>query len=164
MPDSNMTKLPSQRYHEVVAFKPLGTRVVLVIEDADLQRTPLGLYMPSKDREKPLQGRAVEVGRDVSEIAVGDLVLFERYCGAPIESSGKPPILILDESDVMAIVEKGGFYANRKDRAIIEAAYNYIRHPGDDPSDWRESFAQLKNAVEQGICEIEQNMGKGIIK
>jgi chaperonin GroES len=108
LPESNLTKLPSQRYHEEVAFRPLGTRVALVIEDADLQRTPSGLYMPSKDREKPLQGRAAAVGPEVKEIAAGDLVLFERYCGAPVESNGKPPILILDESDVMAIVEKGG--------------------------------------------------------
>ncbi len=110
MSQSNLTSTPHQQFYEEAAFKPLGARLVCVIEDAELERRPSGLFLPSKDREKPLLARVIEVGSGVKEVKPRDLVIFERYSGSEIRSTNKPAVLVLDEADVLAIVEKGGQY------------------------------------------------------
>lgn len=114
MTQANLTTTPAQVFYEEVAFRPLGTRVVAVVEDGELERRPSGLFLPAKDREKPLLARVVEVGAGVKEIETRDLVIFERYAGAEIRSTNKPAVLILEEADIMAIVERGGRFLHEE--------------------------------------------------
>lgn len=107
MTQANLTSVAAQVFHEEVSFKPLGKRVVCVTEEAELEKHSSGLFLPAKDRERPLLARAVAVGKDVEEIEAGDLVLYERFAGAAIKSTDKPAILILEEGDIMATVKKG---------------------------------------------------------
>ena len=94
-------------------LKPLGNRVVVEpIEQEDV--TIGGIVLPETAKEKPQKGTVLSVGpgeRDDAgkriplDIAVDDTVLFAKYSGTEIKVEGKK-ILILRESDVLAIVEE----------------------------------------------------------
>lgn len=116
---NNTTTLPWV-IHENISFRPLGTNVLLIVEDTE-RKTPGGLYLPTRDREAALIARVVAVGGDVyTDINPGDRVLFERYAGTAIRSTDKPAILILDASDIMAVIEsdKSGCFCGGKSGGV----------------------------------------------
>jgi chaperonin GroES len=91
---------------------PLADRIVVrVPRDAGLARG--GLHIPDMARERPQQGDVVAVGpgrvdergghRVPMEVTVGDRVLYGPQVGAEVTVAGVP-LLILRESDVLAIV------------------------------------------------------------
>ncbi|MCJ7625511.1 MAG: co-chaperone GroES [Anaerolineaceae bacterium] len=94
-------------------LKPLGNRVVVEpIEQEDV--TVGGIVLPDTAKEKPQKGKVLSVGpgerdddgkRIPLDIAVDDTILFAKYSGTEIKVEGKK-ILILRESDVLAIVEE----------------------------------------------------------
>jgi len=96
-----------------INLKPLGSRIVVEpLEQED--KTASGLFLPETAKEKPQQGKVLSIGpgdRDDSgnriamDVAVDDVVLFAKYGGTEIKIDGKK-LLILRESDILAIVEK----------------------------------------------------------
>jgi chaperonin GroES len=96
-----------------INFKPLGDR--LVIEPLEQEeRTATGIVLPETAKEKPQKGTVLAVGpgarddkgqRIAMDTSVGDTVLFAKYAGTEIKVDGKK-LLILKESDVLAIVEE----------------------------------------------------------
>ena len=72
-----------------------------------------GLYIPDTAKEKPQQGEIVagpgrfdEKGgqRIPMDVKVGDQVLYGKYSGTEVTIEGGQALLILRESDVLAIV------------------------------------------------------------
>lgn len=95
-------------------LKPLGDRLVVRPIEQD-EQTSSGLFLPETAKEKPQQGRVEAAGpgarsdngdRTPMEVSVGDTVLYAKYAGTSIKIDGKE-VLILKESDVLAIVENG---------------------------------------------------------
>jgi chaperonin GroES len=94
-------------------LKPLGDR--LVVEPVEQEEmTASGLVLPETAKEKPQKGTVLAIGpgrrdddgdRIEMDVAVGDIVLYAKYGGTEIKIDGKK-LLILKESDVLAIVEK----------------------------------------------------------
>ena len=94
-------------------LKPLGSRLVVEpIEQEDV--TASGIVLPETAKEKPKRAEVLAAGpgdRDDAgeriplDVKVGDVVLFAKYSGTEIKLDGKK-LLILKESDVLAIVEK----------------------------------------------------------
>lgn len=94
-------------------LKPLGSRVVIEpIEQEEV--TAGGIVIPDTAKEKPQQGVILAVGpgdRDDDgkyipmDVKVGDKVLFAKYAGTEIKIDSKK-LLILRESDLLAIIEK----------------------------------------------------------
>ena len=93
-------------------LKPLGDRLVVKPSEQE-EQTASGIFLPETAKEKPQQGSVVAVGPGVRnekgdrvalDVAEGDLVLYARYAGTTIKVDGEE-ILILKESDVLAIVE-----------------------------------------------------------
>ena len=90
-------------------IKPLADRVLIEpisIED----KTASGIILPdTADKEKPEQGKVIEVGpgRRGKEIGVkvGDLVLFNKYGPTEIKIDNKE-YLIAKQEDILAILEK----------------------------------------------------------
>jgi chaperonin GroES len=77
------------------------------------QTTASGLVLPETAKEKPQEGVVLAVGpgrrdddgdRIDMDVAVGDVVLYAKYAGTEVKVSEKK-LLILKESDVLAIVE-----------------------------------------------------------
>ena len=94
-------------------LKPLGDR--LVVEPMEQEEmTASGLVLPETAKEKPQQGSVLATGpgrrdddgkRIEMDVAVGNTVLYAKYAGTEIKIDGKK-LLILKESDVLAIIEK----------------------------------------------------------
>jgi chaperonin GroES len=93
-------------------LKPLSDRLVIKpLEQED--QTSSGILLPETAKEKPQLGKVIAVGpgarketgeRVAMDVKVDDVVLYAKYSGTTIKLSGKD-VLILKESDVLAIVE-----------------------------------------------------------
>lgn len=97
-----------------IGLRPLGDRVV-VRPLAREEVTKSGIVLPDTAKEKPQQGEVLAVGpgrvldngeRLTMELKNGDRVLFAKYSGTEFKHE-EDELLILRESDVLAIVENG---------------------------------------------------------
>ena len=94
-------------------LKPLGDRVVVDPLEKE-ERTASGIILPETAKEKPQEGEILAVGpgrRDdtgkliVMDVKKGDTILFAKYAGTEVKIEDRK-LLILKESDILAIVEK----------------------------------------------------------
>lgn len=93
-------------------FRPLHDRVVVRrLEDDEV--TPGGIIIPDTAKEKPQEGEVVSVGpgtRDEKgkvhalDVKAGDRVLFGKWSGSEVKLGGEE-LLIMKESDIMAVIE-----------------------------------------------------------
>lgn len=95
-------------------LKPLGDRLVVKPIEQE-EQTASGIYLPETAKEKPQQGEVIAVGpgarnekgeRIPMDVQLGDVVLYAKYAGTNVKVQGDE-LLILRESDVLAIVENG---------------------------------------------------------
>jgi chaperonin GroES len=95
-------------------IKPLSDRVVVKpLEETEQMKG--GLYIPDTAKEKPQEGEIVAIGpgrvsdegkRIEIELTVGDRVIYGKYSGTEV-TVGDDELLILRESDVLAVVANG---------------------------------------------------------
>ncbi|MBN1315134.1 MAG: co-chaperone GroES [Anaerolineales bacterium] len=94
-------------------IKPLGDRVVVEPIEQE-QTTASGIILPETAKEKPQEGKVLAIGpgrrdddgkRVAMDVAVGDNVLYAKYAGTEVKLGDKK-LLILKESDILAIVVK----------------------------------------------------------
>jgi chaperonin GroES len=92
--------------------KPLADRVVVRPLSRE-EKTASGIVLPDTAKEKPQEGEVIAVGpgryedgkRVELEVKVGDRVIFSKYAGTEVKIDNDE-LLILRESDILAIVEK----------------------------------------------------------
>ena len=94
-------------------LKPLGNRLVVEPLEAE-EVTAGGIVLPETAKEKPQKGTVLSTGpgerddkgkRIEMDVQAGDTVLYAKYGGTEIKVDGKK-LLILKETDVLAIIEK----------------------------------------------------------
>jgi chaperonin GroES len=94
-------------------IRPLADKVLVERVEAE-SKTAGGIVLPDTAKEKPQRGKIVSVGpgkimedgkNKEMQIKKGDLVLFTSYAGTEVKIDGKE-YLIMDESDIMAVIEK----------------------------------------------------------
>jgi chaperonin GroES len=94
-------------------IRPLADKVLVERVEAE-SKTAGGIVLPDTAKEKPQRGKVVSVGegklledgtRREVQVKKGDLVLFTSYAGTEVKVDGKE-YLIMDESDIMAVIEK----------------------------------------------------------
>jgi len=94
-------------------IRPLADKVLLERVEAE-NKTAGGIVLPDTAKEKPQRGKIVSVGqgkvlddgtRKQMQVKKGDMVLFTSYAGTEVKINGKE-YLIMDESDIMAVIEK----------------------------------------------------------
>ena len=95
-----------------VTLQPLGDR--LVVEPIEQEETTAGgILLPETAKEKPQEGKVIAVGpgkldengkRVKMEVKEGDRVLYAKYAGTEIKLEGEEKVLILRESDILALV------------------------------------------------------------
>jgi chaperonin GroES len=94
-------------------IRPLADKVLVQRVEAETQ-TAGGIFLPDSAKEKPQRGKIISVGagkvlddgtRKKVQVKKGDAVLFTSYAGTDIKIDGKE-YLIMDESDIMAVIEK----------------------------------------------------------
>ena len=98
----------------MIKLKPLGDRLVIEAIEQD-ETTASGILIPETAKEKPQEGRVLAAGpgrlddngkRVAMGVKVGDRVLYAKYGGTEIKLEDNKKVLILRESDVLALVER----------------------------------------------------------
>lgn len=85
-------------------IKPLGERI-LIQEVKQEEVTKSGIVLPgTASKEKPIIGEVLAVGNEVSEVKVGEKVIYEKYTGTEVKD-GDVEYLLIDMKNVLAIVE-----------------------------------------------------------
>lgn len=87
-------------------IKPIGKRILVKLVKEE-EKTASGIILPgASDKEKPSIGNVIAVGNDkeLSEIKVGQKVIYSKYTGTEIKDNDEK-YLILNIEDVLAIVE-----------------------------------------------------------
>ena len=95
-----------------VNLKPLADRVIVEpMEEEEV--TSSGIILPETAKEKPQKGTLIAVGpgrKDekgkviAMDVKVGDVALFAKYAGTEVKLDGGRKVLVLRESDILAIV------------------------------------------------------------
>ncbi len=97
---------------EKVNLKPLADRVVVQPLESE-EMTAGGIVLPDTAKEKPQKGKILAVGpgkKDESgsvipmEVEVDDVVLFAKYAGTELKLEEDQEVLILRESDILAVI------------------------------------------------------------
>jgi chaperonin GroES len=98
----------------MIKLRPLGDRLVVEAIEQD-ETTASGILIPETAKEKPQEGNVLAAGpgrldengkRVAMEVKVGDRVLYAKYGGTEIKLEGNKKVLILRESDILALVER----------------------------------------------------------
>jgi len=96
-----------------VNLKPLADRVIVEPIEQE-ETTASGIVLPETAKEKPQEGNVLAVGpgrmdddgkRWPLDVKKGDKVLFAKYAGTEVKLPDDRKILVLKESDILAIVE-----------------------------------------------------------
>ena len=94
--------------------KPLADRVLVKPAEAE-ETTKSGIIIPDTAKEKPAEGKVVAVGegnrddhgkRIPLDVKKGDHILFAKWGGTEVKVDGRE-LIILKETDILAIVKKG---------------------------------------------------------
>jgi chaperonin GroES len=94
-------------------IKPLGDKVIVQRLEAE-SKTAGGIVLPDSAKEKPKRGKIVAVGdgkqlddggRGQMSVKKGQEVLFSSYAGTEVKMTDGAEYLIMDESEILAIVE-----------------------------------------------------------
>jgi chaperonin GroES len=95
-------------------IKPLGDRIVVETLEKDVETFAGGqLILPDTAKEKPQQGKVLAVGpgarddkgkRIPIDVAVGDTVVFAKYSGTTFKTDEGKELLLMRESDVLAVL------------------------------------------------------------
>jgi chaperonin GroES len=93
-------------------IRPINDKLVVKRLEAE-EKTKGGILLPDTAKEKPKEGKVIAVGegklledgkRAELQVKVDDRVIFTSYAGTEIKVDGES-YLILDESDVLAVVD-----------------------------------------------------------
>lgn len=94
-------------------LRPLSDRLVVEPQEKE-EKTASGIILPETAKEKPQKGTVLAAGpgridddgkRIEMDVKTGDVVLYARFAGTEIKIDDRK-LLILKESDILAIVEK----------------------------------------------------------
>lgn len=94
-------------------LRPLSDRLVVEPQEKE-KKTASGIILPETSKEKPQNGTVLAAGpgridnhgrRIEMDVKTGDVVLYAMYASTEIKIDDRK-LLILKESDILAIVEK----------------------------------------------------------
>ena len=94
-------------------IQPLGDRLVIIRVEAS-DKSKGGIILPDSAKQKPQRGKVEAVGpgrllgdgkRQPLQVKIGDTVLFTNWAGDEFKETHGENILLLRESDVLAVVD-----------------------------------------------------------
>ncbi|MBZ7985326.1 co-chaperone GroES [Campylobacter sp. Cr9] len=83
-------------------FTPLNKRVLIKCAN-ETKTTASGIIIPDNAKEKPQQGEVIAVAKDISDVKVGDKVVFGKYAGSELKIDNEN-YLILSFDDILGIL------------------------------------------------------------
>lgn len=85
-------------------IQPMAEYVVVQAEEAQT-KTASGLYLPGNAQEKPKTAKVVAVGKEVSEVKVGDRVIYKNEYEATNVKVGKDEYILVFKKNIIATVK-----------------------------------------------------------
>ena len=85
-------------------IQPMAEYIVVQAEEAKT-KTASGLYIPGSAQEKPKTAKVVAVGKEVSDIKVGDRVIYKNEYENTTVKSGKDEYILVFVKNVIATVK-----------------------------------------------------------
>ena len=86
-------------------FKPLNNLVILKkLEEEVKSKSGIILTASTEDRERNDLGEVVSISNKVTELKLGDKVIYSRYAGSSLKQDGED-YLIIDIDDILAVKE-----------------------------------------------------------
>lgn len=86
-------------------INPMPEYVVVQAEEASA-KTASGLYLPDNAKEKPKTAKVVAVGSAVSEVKVGDKVLYKNEYEATTVKLGSGEYSVVFHKNIIATVDR----------------------------------------------------------
>ncbi|MGQ9665606.1 MAG: co-chaperone GroES [bacterium] len=93
-------------------IKPLHDHILVERIEEEVKKG--GIIIPDTAKEKPQQGKVIEVGdgrrdekgnRIALDVKKGDIILFGKYAGSEVKIEDKE-YLIIREEDILGIIQK----------------------------------------------------------
>jgi len=94
-------------------FKPIRDNILIKRLEKKDEKTPTGIIIPDTAKEKPTEGKVIEVGSgkrnkngEITPVGVkkGDKVVFEKWAGKDIKINGEEYVVISEE-EILAVYE-----------------------------------------------------------
>jgi chaperonin GroES len=87
----------------MTTIKPLADRVLIEPLKAE-EVTSSGLVIPASAQSTPQEAMVIAVGPEVTDVTIGDRVVYSLYGGTKLDYDGKSYIVI-DIKDLVCVVE-----------------------------------------------------------
>ncbi len=85
-----------------MSFRPLGKRVLLERTKVE-EKTVSGIILVDSAKEKPHTAEVKAIGSEVTELKVGDTVVFEQYRGTEFKLDGVD-YLVVDIENIIGVM------------------------------------------------------------
>ena len=115
---SNFRCRTGMRIKKMKKFKPLHDNV-LIRRKEQMEKTPGGVIIPDKLKDKPVEGEVLAVGPGIQgkngcncggdssviplTVKVGDIVLFSMYAGTYVRVTDEE-LVTMKESDILGVI------------------------------------------------------------
>jgi len=83
-------------------FKPLGKRVLVQRTEVE-EKTASGIILVDSAKEKPNTAVVQAIGSEVTELNVGDTIIFEQFRGTEFSLEGED-YLVLDIENIIGVM------------------------------------------------------------
>jgi chaperonin GroES len=83
-------------------FRPIGKRVLVQRTKAE-EKTASGIILVDSAKEKPNQAEVKAIGSEITEIKVGDTIVFEQYRGTEFTLDGVD-YLVLEIENIIGVM------------------------------------------------------------
>ena len=84
-------------------IQPLGERVLVKREEIE-EKSSGGIILTQTYQEKPNQGEVRAVGDEVTNLKVGDTVVFGKYAGTDALDVDEDTLIFVELKDVKAVI------------------------------------------------------------
>ena len=83
-------------------FKPLGKRVLVQRTEVE-DKTASGIILVDSAKEKPNTAKVEAIGSEVTELKVGDTIVFEQFRGTELTLEGVD-YLVLEVENIIGVM------------------------------------------------------------
>lgn len=86
-------------------FKPLNNMVIIKkLEEEVKSKSGIILVSSTEDRERNDLGEVVAISNEITELIIGDKVIYSKYAGSTLKQDGED-YLIISIDDILAVKE-----------------------------------------------------------
>lgn len=100
-----MAKKRANHVEQLTKVRPLNKNILVVPKRED-EKTDGGVFIPEASRKVENYGTVAAVSGKVSEVSVGDIVLYLPYAGLEVVI-GTRTYVSLSEEDIIAVIDPG---------------------------------------------------------